>query len=1159
MPQSTQDLWLTKAAEALAALSGAVATAHRARRLVNALGWDLPPGVTDIGLTALGVSSVADKLLIILRSTPAERKDEGVMLQRYADLLGAVRGLISDVQKTAQALATSPTISSDYLSATKIDSELPKRLLDYVIINYVEHQLPLLDSLLTAAGIFEREHLSPKPSLYQVDHVRYTIKFDRVRALLSAERSLPSEVYGWGTSAFDAERFLLNLGLILQSFGGVVRVRPLPKRVEEKLLGTAISPTAAPNPQLLITLVRGVGWDPMEAGLTMFGLRPTTSGGSDGGFAVAPFAKGTTILKFPLSSDLLWNLEIECSLNLSGGVVLTFRPNQAISIKSDVIGAGNPTTIASGRVGLRVRYGSEAGKRTSLILIPGGPRLEAQFVYAAGGAETESGGAFGGFVEFGLVGGRVVVKTGQMDSFLAKLLPAGGVEADVDLRGGWSTGRGLYFEGSGGLETAIPINKALGPVALQTLHLRLRADQAGLKLGLSVSATGLLGPLVVSVDRVGLAADIAFKAGNLGPVDASIAFKPPNGLGLRISAGPVTGGGFISLDYERGRYSGILQLRIAEIAITAIGLLDTKLSGGQTGFSFLIIIFGKFPPIQLGFGFTLNGVGGLAGIQRALVKESLQTAVRSGHADHLLFPEDPIRDAVQITSDLSTIFPPTEGRYVFGPMAILAYGTPTLLEAELGVILALPDPLLLVILGQLNAHLPTKEEAVVELHLDVVGVLDFGRKTLEIDALLHDSRIAAFQVSGGMALRLAWGDNPAFAMSVGGLHPAFQPPAGFPELGRLTFALGDGGNPRFTLQAYFALTSNTVQFGAKAELYAEASGFSVAGWLGFDVLISSPFSLLAQLGAAVTLRRGSTMLATISLQATLTGATPWHLWGQAKLDSIISVTLPFDYTIGEDVEEQVPEIDPAPLLKAALEDPRNWSATRPPAGFQVVAVAAAQAAAGAGPLLDPLGGATVRQRVVPLNRTITRFGDARPTGADRYAVGAVTLAGAAAATVMAQEYFAPAQFQNLSDADKLSRPSFELMDAGVMLASDAIGVGVAIGTDVRFNTVVAEDATRTVTSYTLGEAQQLAALGRSASAQAPLGTSGLAAYAPPAAAVPLVQLRAERYRVVDVDTLGGDTTTYPTKGAAYDALDEQLARDPRQKGRLQVVPDQETA
>ena len=100
----------------------------------------------------------------------------------------------------------------------------------------------------------------------------------------------------------------------------------------------------------------------------------------------------------------------------------------------------------------------------------------------------------------------------------------------------------------------------------------------------------------------------------------------------------------------------------------------------------------------------------------------------------------------------------------------------------------------------------------------MIGIIDFDRGEISIDASIYDSVIAAFAITGDMALRLRWKDNPAFVVAVGGFHPGFTPPADFPSLNRLAISLATGDNPRLRLEAYFALTSNTVQFGAGFEL-----------------------------------------------------------------------------------------------------------------------------------------------------------------------------------------------------------------------------------------------------------------------------------------------------------------------------------------------------
>ena len=118
--------------------------------------------------------------------------------------------------------------------------------------------------------------------------------------------------------------------------------------------------------------------------------------------------------------------------------------------------------------------------------------------------------------------------------------------------------------------------------------------------------------------------------GNLGPANLSIDFKPPNGLGIAIDAGVVAGGGYILFNPDRGQYAGVLDVALAEIIqVKVIGVLDTILPDGSLGFSFLLIITFDFPPIQLGFGFTLNGVGGLGGVNRTMNTDALHAVIAS--------------------------------------------------------------------------------------------------------------------------------------------------------------------------------------------------------------------------------------------------------------------------------------------------------------------------------------------------------------------------------------------------------------------------------------------------------------------------------------------------------------------------------------------------
>ena len=341
------------------------------------------------------------------------------------------------------------------------------------------------------------------------------------------------------------------------------------------------------------------------------------------------------------------------------------------------------------------------------------------------------------------------------------------------------------------------------------------------------------------------------------------------------------------------------------LSITAIGLLDTKLPDGKEGFSFLIIITCNFPPIQLGYGFVLSGLGGLAGINRSIVVKALQDGVHSGSVEHILFPEDPVAHAAELITDLETILPPKAGQYVFGPMAELGWGVPDpLITAQLGIILILPNPLVIVLLGKLAVTLPEPESPVVDLKMQIAGSLDVTNKLLAIDMSLEGSRILAWSLGGDVALRLSFGAQPNFAFAMGGFHPHFQPPPDFPALTRLSLSLSTGDNPRLSFDVYLAVTANTVQVGAKALAYVKFGDFSASGDLGFDALFHfQPFSFIVDLEANLSVNGPAGFSASVHFDGHLSGLDPVRCWGLVVIHFLGTHKFPIDIPFGEPIEE----------------------------------------------------------------------------------------------------------------------------------------------------------------------------------------------------------------------------------------------------------------
>ncbi|MFN0086631.1 MAG: DUF6603 domain-containing protein [Blastocatellia bacterium] len=644
----------------------------------------------------------------------------------------------------------------------------------------------------------------------------------------------------------------------------------------------------------------------------------------------------------------------------------------------------------------------------------------------------------------------VIIKAGDADGFLAQIISAAQLRADFSLGIGLDSEKGVTLEGGTGIRTVIPVARTIGPLTIQYVLLGIAPSAAGVAIEVSVALSVKLGPVAATVEQIGFRLNLTFPDGdkNLGFAHLTLGFKPPKGIGLVIDAGVVTGGGYLFFDPEQDQYAGVVMLKFTKLTLKAIGLLSTRFPDGSSGFSLLIIItIEDFPPIQLGFGFTMTGIGGLLGINRTAMPDVLRAGVKNRTIGAILFPEDPVRNAPQIIAALSAVFPPARGRYTLGLMVQLAWGTPSVVTLELGVILELPSPVRLILLGRIESALPTREAALIEFHLDAVGILDFGAQEASVDASLYDSRVLLYTITGDMALRASWGATSVFALSIGGFHPQFTPPVGFPTLERAAISLGVGNNPRLRASKYWAVTSNTLQMGARVELYAAAMGFSVEGFIGYDLLIKfDPFSFIAEFEAGLSLKRGGSTLMGVHLKGTLAGFSPLWVEGKASFKILFfRVSFKFHFTLIEgDAPPRAAGTNVSALLNAALQDQRNWTPELPPGLDSLVALKKVPATSDV--VVHPLAELTVRQTVVPLDLEISQFGNTEPIGARKFTIESARIAGAAenARITPIDENFAPAQYLDLTDDEKLVRPSFESMQAGVRIGTGEMSHGVVI-------------------------------------------------------------------------------------------------------------------
>lgn len=977
----------------------------------------------------------------------------------------------------------------------------------------------------------------------------------RLVSLFTDPEAWADDVYQWKT-AFNFRQFILRLFEIARAAG-----------CDAGLVGSLEDKTPAGefNGGLRIPLARYGFTDGDRSELGVLVSKSAAIDPWKPGIELTLYAMGTLPpLLFETSTALI---EIEAKCDLSSGICVTVAHGGPLRAS---FGRLSDEEVEAGSLIWRVRR--DTAYQTNWITIDPLHIVSKNEVFELGiSFEPTSEGVYAE------LSADVEGAFSPSDGFLGSILP-GNTTINVPVVVRWSARQGLSLSGSPGLKSTVRIPSIPGPIAIPEVAVSFGPGSEGdIELRLAPTIVANIGPVAATIQGGGLVLRVvpmALVGGEDGGSEPlTISVDPPTAVGLAINAQAVTGSGYLSYDSDKKQYTGLLQLEIAEkISLSAVGLLTTRMPDGSNGYSLLVLLSTRFEPgIQLGYGFVLKGLGGLFGVHRTVAVEVLRDGLRRGVLDSVLFPENIIEQAPQIVSNLATIFPPAHDRYLFGPMALIEWGgSSPLVTLELGIMLEAPEPVRLVMVGRLRIFLPRKDEsAPIRLQLDALGLIDFQSGNIALDAVLYDSVIGPYAVTGQMALRANFGAQPMFLLSVGGFHPAFPVPAGFPSLERVTFSLAkrEGGvEVHLQMSAYLALTSNTVQFGAHLDLMARLGKFILTGQVGFDALIQlQPFGLTVSLEGAVAVKVSGTVLMGIRLQMNLTGPSPWHAWGKAKFKLLfVSVTKEFDVQIGhEEPPALPPSIDVANELMAELTNSKNWSSHLPMGESQLVTFRTQPAAIQGSTtellpkkvLIHPFAEIQVSQRRVPLDEPITQFNNMIPQGDTQFKLTVNLGEGennVPPSTQDVSDWFAPAQFAVMSDAEKLSAPSFKEMHSGIRFTA---GKGYRCGKVSEVTPITETNASNRGidTGLSSESLARVAAFG--AAGKASIRGTGPAKYRDPSRLGHGPTLRPPGYRVVAKQ--GGSVPTEASLFLSYSAAQMQAIRTRIRNlySPVAVVPD----
>ena len=1033
---STTDRLLAELPEFLSPVFLALESPAGLRRFLRRLGHDPSAASVEAALSALAVTSQGLTEVVNLYGEKAwanEPLDEADYVRVASHAPNVVRA-VRDLPSVLEGVDLGPDFSSE--------------LLDILVVDYLRFRSPAVLRMLMLLGVIEIDLIVPGDSeeARALEFERYRIRWQRLQRLMASPSDLMEEVYAWGGAEFAADQFLTNVALLFDELGVVALPCELPEPLSAMLddspgEGSSLVGIDIPLHRMLF------GDVDLQVGLIALPVKGMTAPvEEDRGIGIMPYVSGAVVDETPVTDDGAWTFRLEADAGLAGGVVFRLHPS-GLQVDSGVL----DSTVPAGSFRMELEKVRAPGKSSILVFgSSDGTRMEAE------GFAVGVGGDAGDFYAAAAISGLRLVLDVSDDGLLSQIISEPMVADAGDVVGGWRLGRGIYFEKGSALSVRIPLDADLFGV----LHLR----QFDLKLGLEpnasvttlVSADASIGPLSLSFDDLGLKiAGVPNPDGIGGLLDLETRILFPTGYAAALNTGPIQGGGALFL--ADNQYRGALALKFESFGLSAFAILTTGLGGGRDGFSFVASIFGDVD-VPLGSGFFLVGLGGIIGINRTADTAALREAMVSGGLDRLLFPSEPIADATQILQDLDTVFPAREGQHVFGPMARIIFGRPPLVEGKMGLVLEVGAQPRVLILGSIRSDLPSKDVPLVSLRLAFFGEIDLAARTVSVDATLAPgSQVLGYLLSGDMAARTGWAPRIDHVISFGGLHPAYPRPANLPDLSRLSINFGSN-NPRVTLSAYLAVTTNSLQFGADATLYAKGPDVMFVGQLAAEgelylhaLVYFDPFAFDANMGGSLSLLVDGDVMLSLGFSLHLSGPNPFEVAGRVWA-TVFGVDVGFDveHSWGEPRALEPPNVDPVAVLRDAL---ATGAGVEPiPSTARTSGAAFAPEVTGpAGRVVDPAAGVRYLQRALPLGVRIEKLGEAvLAGGSHRYDLAVLGPEGDDLALSASEADFVRGQYWALTEDERLRAPAFERHRAGFTIGGEDLEVRASSAVDAEY-------------------------------------------------------------------------------------------------------------
>ncbi|MEU0630754.1 DUF6603 domain-containing protein [Streptomyces sp. NPDC005989] len=392
------------------------------------------------------------------------------------------------------------------------------------------------------------------------------------------------------------------------------------------------------------------------------------------------------------------------------------------------------------------------------------------------------------------------------------------------------------------------LNLAIGPLRIKRAVLGY-----GERVFLALEATLAVGPAEFSLLGLGIAVDAGSFAVTPVLMGAAVLIeKPP----LRIA------GMFENrLDPEYSALmTGVVTAETGFFALTALGSYARSREGwsslflfGEAGAAGGVALFG--PP-----AFTVTGLSGGFGVNSSVrvpaigELESFPLIARLGDSGELT-PQEMLNRLMGPDGWLR----PVPDQY-WGAVGV-QFTSFKFIDSRALALVEFGNSLTVMLLGRTSVTFPRNASKAKKVHarlnIDLKLAYVQAQGLLSMDVAVADGSFVfseSVRLTGGIAVYV-WTGGPRrgdFAISAGGYHPSYRPPAHYPVPAKLGFVWSPDDKVRVSAQGYTALTPNALMLGGRLAATYKKGQLSAWFTAHLDVLIQwNPFYLELSLGVQI--------------------------------------------------------------------------------------------------------------------------------------------------------------------------------------------------------------------------------------------------------------------------------------------------------------------